>query len=58
MSVIMKINEKLYFKRRAALKSAATRAKGLDFRLIFVRKLTELDSLYKKQQRQKNVQTK
>ena len=54
----MKINEKLYFKRRAALKSAATRAKGLDFRLIWVRKLTELDSLYKKQQRQKNVQTK
>ncbi len=54
----MKINEKLYFKRRAALKSAATRARGLDFRLIWVRKLTELDSLYKKQQRQKNVQTK
>ncbi len=53
----MKINEKLYFKRRAALKGAATRAKGLDFRLILVRKLTELDSLYKKQQRKKNAQT-
>ena len=45
----------LYFKRRAALKSAAIRAKGVDFRLIWVRKLTELDSLYKKATKVKNA---
>ena len=41
------MNKKLYFKRRANLKTALRQAKSLEFKQLYVSKIIELDKMYR-----------
>ena len=41
------MNKKLYFKRRANLKTAIRKDKSLEFKQLYVSKIIELDKMYR-----------